>query len=84
MLGAVAFRFWFGPLRGRPTIISKINTLMQLSYLLGVMTDAAIGLPPREMLAALAVVTFVTTVLSGVDYIYAFTRRAWVVPARAP
>lgn len=83
-LGAVAFRFWFGPLRGRPTIISKINTLMQLSYLLGVMTEAAFGLPPREMLAALAVVALVTTVLSGFDYIYAFTRRAWAVPARAP
>ena len=37
-LGALAFQLWFGPLRGRPTIISKINTLMQLSYLLGVMT----------------------------------------------
>ena len=83
-LGALAFRSWFGPLRGRPTIISKINTLMQLSYLLGVMTEAAIGLPPREMLAALAVVAFITTVLSGIDYIYAFTRRAWAVPARAP
>ena len=83
-LGALAFRSWFGPLRGRPTIISKINTLMQLSYLLGVMTEAATGLPPREMLAALAVVAFITTVLSGIDYIYAFTRRAWAVPAKAP
>jgi hypothetical protein len=35
------------------------------------------------MLAALAVVAFITTVLSGVDYIYAFTRRAWAVPAKA-
>jgi cardiolipin synthase len=82
-LGALVFHFWFGPLRGRPTIISKINTLMQLSYLLGVMTEAATGLPPREMLAALAVVAFITTVLSGIDYIYAFTRRAWAVPAKA-
>lgn len=81
-LGALVFHFWFGPLRGRPTIISKINTLFQLSYLLGVMTQAAVQFPPREVLAALAIVTLITTVLSGADYIYAFTRRAWAAPAK--
>ncbi|MEP7247944.1 MAG: CDP-alcohol phosphatidyltransferase family protein [Gammaproteobacteria bacterium] len=90
VLGAIIFRLWFGPLRGRPTIISKINTLFQLGYLLGVMVRAAFGVLPEEMLDALAVITFITTVLSGCDYLYAFTRRAWdlppgpVVPAVAP
>jgi cardiolipin synthase len=82
-LGAIVFHFWFGPLRGRPTVISKINTLTQLSYLLAVMIQAATGLAPVEMLSAMAVLVFVTTVLSGADYIYAFTRRAWVAPAQA-
>jgi cardiolipin synthase len=83
-LGALIFRLWFGPLKGRPTIISKINTLLQLGYLLGVMVYTAFGLLPKEMLDALAVITFITTVLSGGDYIYAFTRRAWhLPPARA-
>jgi len=81
-LGAFVFHFWFGPLRGRPTVISKINTLFQLGYLLSVMTQAAIHFPPREILAALAIVTLITTVLSGADYIYAFTRRAWVAGAK--
>jgi cardiolipin synthase len=81
-LGAVTFRLWFGPLRGRPTIISKINTLMQLGYLCAVMLRAAVGVLPEEVVDALAVITFVTTVLSGVDYVYAFTRRAWNEPAR--
>ncbi len=76
-LGALIFRLWFGPLRGRPTIVSKINTLLQLGYLLGVMMKAAFEFPPVEILDALAVTTFVTTVLSGGDYILAFTRRAW-------
>ena len=76
-LGALIFRLWFGPLRGRPTIVSKINTLFQLGYLLGVMMLAAFEFPPREIIDALAVITLITTVLSGGDYIWAFTRRAW-------
>jgi cardiolipin synthase len=80
-LGALIFRLWFGPLRGRPTVISKINTLLQLGYLLGVMVRAAFGLLPREMLDALAVITLITTVLSWADYIFAFTRRAWDLPS---
>ena len=79
-LGALIFRLWFGPLKGRPTIISKVNTLLQLGYLLGVMVQAAFGLLPQEILDALAVMTFITIVLSGWDYIYAFTRRAWHLP----
>lgn len=79
-LGALIFRLWFGPLRGRPTIVSKINTLFQLGYLLGVMMLAAFEFPPAEVIDALAVITLITTVLSGWDYIWAFTRRAWGVP----
>jgi cardiolipin synthase len=82
-LGALTFYVWFGPLKGKPTIISKINTLFQLSYLLGVMTQAAIGFPPLGLIEALAIITLVTTVLSGADYIYAFTRRAWTAPLKA-
>jgi cardiolipin synthase (CMP-forming) len=80
-LGALIFRLWFGPLRGRPTIVSKINTLLQLGYLLGVMMKAAFEFPPVEILDALAIITLITTVLSGGDYILAFTRRAWDEPA---
>lgn len=76
-LGALTFRLWFGPLRGRPTIVSKINTLLQLGYLLGVLMKAAFEFPPAEILDALVVLTLITTVLSGGDYILAFTRRAW-------
>src|SRR5437868_8708765 len=40
-LGALTFRLWFGPLRGRPTAISKINTAAQLAYVMLVLLDAA-------------------------------------------
>jgi len=78
--GALVFYLWFGPLHGRPTMISKINTASQLIYLSCVMAHAGFGLPPEEMVAALAVITLCLTVWSGADYIYSFTRRAWVLP----
>jgi cardiolipin synthase len=75
--GAVIFRFWFGPLHGRPTLLSKINTGMQLAVALAAILGAATEqLPTPEMVTALAIVTLLTTVVSGADYLSAFTRRA--------
>jgi cardiolipin synthase len=68
-VGALIFRLWFGPLRGRPTTISKINTAVQLGYL------------PREVLEALAAVTVLTTIASGVDYVARFMERAFAQQA---
>jgi cardiolipin synthase len=79
-LGALIFRLWFGPLRGRPTRFSKVNTGAQLLYVILVLLNAAFGVPPREVLAALALLTLLTTVLSGLHYLQIFTRRAWAQP----
>jgi len=79
-LGALAFRLWFGPLHGRPTILSKLNTGMQLAYLLAVVLAAATTFPPREVIDALAVVVLLTILLSGTDYVTRFARRALQAP----
>src|ERR1041384_5677894 len=42
-VGAVIYRFWIGPLHGRPTIVSKINTGMQLAVALAAILGAATG-----------------------------------------
>jgi cardiolipin synthase (CMP-forming) len=81
-LGALTFRLWFGPLRGRPTILSKINTAVQLMYLALVMLGAAAGEPLQAVLDAGVALTLATTVLSGLHYVVSFTRRAWT-PARS-
>jgi len=83
-LGALVFRLWFGPLHGRPTVISKVNTAAQLVYVVLVLLAAAVGVPPREILDACALVTFATTVLSGAHYVTKFTRRAWMQPTGPP
>jgi cardiolipin synthase (CMP-forming) len=82
-LGALTFRLWFGPLQGRPTYWSKLNTAVQLTYLFCVMADAAVGLPGREVLSALAVITLITTVASGANYVLIFTRRALAMPVES-
>jgi cardiolipin synthase (CMP-forming) len=81
-LGALTYRLWFGPLYGRPTWLSKVNTAAQLLCVVLVILNAAAGRPSRELLAAVVLATFATTVLSGVHYILIFTRRAWVLAAR--
>jgi cardiolipin synthase len=75
--GAVIYRIWFGPLYGRPTILSKINTGMQLAVVLAAVLGVATGrLPTPEMVTALAIVALLTTIVSGGDYLAVFTRRA--------
>jgi len=74
--GAVIYRLWFGPLHGRPTRVSKINTGMQLAVALAAILGAAAQLTTPEMVTALAILTVLTTVVSGADYLSAFTRRA--------
>lgn len=81
-LGALTYRLWFGPLRGRPTVLSKINTAVQLLYVLLVTFSSAAALPLRDVLEAGVALTLITTVLSGLDYVARFTRRAWT-PARS-
>lgn len=83
-LGALIFRLWFGPLRGRPTIASKLNTAMQLLYLIAAMLNAASDFPPVEVLSALGLIVCATTLCSGLNYLATFTRRAWMQPARSP
>lgn len=81
-LGALIFTLWIGPLRGRPTVISKVNTTAQLLYLASVMFVAAFALPLAGELRAFAFIVVATTVFSGLDYLTVFTRRAWTVPRR--
>jgi cardiolipin synthase len=75
--GALFYRVWFGPLHGHPTAISKVNTAVQMGYLLAVILASASGFPPRGLLDVLAAVVVFTTVISGVDYVGRFVQRAF-------
>ena len=80
--GALAFRIVWGPVRGRPILSSKINTVLQILYIVLVVTNAAWGQPPAPVLQALAAVIFLTVLYSGVAYLREFTLRALQLAAR--
>jgi cardiolipin synthase len=80
-LGAVSFRIGWGPVHGRPLLISKLNTLLQLLYVLAVITRAALQFPPQGVLDALAVLTLSSVLLSGYAYVREFLQRALQVAA---
>jgi cardiolipin synthase len=80
VLGALAYRLLIGPLRGRPTVSSKINTALQLLYPVAMLANAAMNFPPHQVLDALAILVLITTVFSGLNYMAVFTRRAWDAP----
>jgi cardiolipin synthase len=82
VLGALAIHLGWGPLRGRPKLSSKINTLLQLLYVLMIVAHAGYGLPPAGVLDALAWLTLATVLISGSAYVREFTQRALLV-ARA-
>jgi cardiolipin synthase len=75
-LGALTYIAWLGPLEGRPTFASKLNTLVQLAYLLGILMFKASGFPPVALLLLGAMVTLVTVLLSGAGYVIEYARRA--------
>ncbi len=80
-LGALVYRLWFGRLRGRPMISSKINTLMQLLFVLAAVANAGYQLPAKSILTALYWLTWATLLCSGYVYVREYTRRALAVAA---
>ena len=75
-VGAATYRRLFGALEGRPTVPSKLNTLLQLSFVLAVVARAADWPVPDALVVALGAATFITTVVSGIDYVLIYSRRA--------
>lgn len=82
--GALVFRLWFGELRGYPTLISKFNTALQISVLIAAMLQAVGGWVPQYFFDPLVMLTFFTTLGSGLDYFSRFFWRAWRATADRP
>jgi len=76
LFGALTFKRLFGPLRGAPTAVSKVNTLCQIVFCLAVVATAASGWPGTAALNALGALVLLTTAVSGIDYTLIYSRRA--------
>ncbi|MHB8475911.1 MAG: CDP-alcohol phosphatidyltransferase family protein [Steroidobacteraceae bacterium] len=74
--GALLYRVCFGALSARPSVVSKFNTLCQAAYIMAVVGREQLSLPQAWMVTVLGALVFVTVMVSGMDYVLIYGRRA--------
>lgn len=74
--GALFWNMLIGQLEARPSIISKINTFVQISLVLAVVGEQAFTWLPAGTLDALVWITLATTLASGIDYVWEWGKHA--------
>jgi len=76
VIGGAAYHVLIGQYEMAPTIISKVNTFMQIVLGLTLIFSAGIWTFPVALLEILVYVVFVCTVASGIDYVWTWSMRA--------
>ena len=77
VVGAVTYQCLIAPVRGEPSLISKLNTACQLSFVLFTVTSAAFMWPPQVVVISLGAAVTFTSVTSGLNYVVGWSKRAW-------
>jgi cardiolipin synthase (CMP-forming) len=75
--GALSFRYWIGPLDVRPSAVSKFNTVCQIALILAAVSGENFPMQPDWVVTVLGALMFVTVVVSGIDYVLTYGRKAW-------
>jgi cardiolipin synthase len=75
--GATIYHYRVGKVGGEPTMISKINTFMQILLVLLVVLAQIFAVPPVVITVCIYVVAL-TTISSGFDYVIKWGRRAGI------
>ncbi len=70
VVGGTIYHYTVGQYDMAPSIVSKINTFVQISYVLGVVMNQPFGWVSQEVITLSAYVVLTTTVLSGADYVW--------------
>jgi len=74
--GALAYHLTVEKLEAEPSLISKLNTALQILLALLVVYDLGFAELPRPLLWGMVYAVALTTVLSGIDYVVSWSRRA--------
>ncbi len=74
--GALAYNYFVKPVPGEPTRVSKLNTALQMLFVLFVLSRAGFGWPDEITITILGASILVTVVISGVDYVVSWAHRA--------
>lgn len=74
--GAASYRVLYGPFQYAATVLSKANMLLQVAFLLLVLSSQVITGLPDVALQAGAVIVALCAIASGLDYVVRWTARA--------
>ncbi len=75
--GALVYNFRIERVEAAPSMLSKLNTVTQIVLVLAVMFSQAVKALPFLWMDVLLYCVLVTTLWSGVDYVWRWSRRAW-------
>lgn len=76
IVGGLAFHCFIGRYEMAPTWISKVNTTLQIVLVLALVFSYGLYALPSDLLTWLVYGVSVTTVLSGLDYVWTWGRKA--------
>lgn len=76
VIGALSYHFLIKPFNAEPLLISKLNTLVQLTLILTVLFSEGVVPLPEVFMVLLIYTAALTTVLSGASYVWGWGRRA--------
>ncbi|MGA9852640.1 MAG: CDP-alcohol phosphatidyltransferase family protein [Gammaproteobacteria bacterium] len=82
--GALIYHLHVGNFKLQPSLLSKVNTFLQLLLVLAVVAQHYTRDVPRGAVMALVVAVTITTLTSGADYFIRWGRRLARMPARKP
>ncbi len=74
--GALAYEHLITEVQPEPTKISKLNTGLQLLYILFALSRLATGWPAQTSLLVVGAAVLVVSVVSGLDYVLTWSARA--------
>lgn len=78
--GGILYHIRIGRFDAQPSLISKFNTLVQIILVLAVVAERSWGRVPPVLLPLLVDVVAITTIASGLGYVWDWGRRAWSAP----
>ena len=74
--GAIAYQVLIGPVEPAPTRISKLNTALQLIFIVFIICYASFAWPPRISIIVIGAGVLFASLVSGLDYVLCWSSRA--------
>lgn len=67
--GALAYHWLVAPVHGLPSVVSKLNTAFQLTFVVCVVARAAYDWPPADAATVLGAACVFSAIISGINYV---------------